>query len=179
VAAVRHFGEFEYAAGSWPQAFRVVVKAEVLAPTDTAPARDNQRYVVTTLSGPSPRTLYQQDYCGRAGAELLIKQVKNDLKSDRTSASTFLANFARLLLTGAAYVLHQQLRRLGLYDTALATAQPKTVILSLFKVATKVKQYKDRVLLHLSSACPVKELLAKVCQRLYIPTRMRPVPASP
>ena len=25
VAAVRHFGEFEYAAGSWPQAFRVVV----------------------------------------------------------------------------------------------------------------------------------------------------------
>ena len=179
VAAVRHFGEFEYQAGSWPQAFRVVVKAEVLAATETAPAKDNQRYVVTTLSGPSPRTLYQQDYCGRARAELLIKQLKNDLKSDRTSAGSFLANFARLLLTGAAYVLHQQLRHLGLYDTVLATAQPKTVILSLFKIATKVKQYKDRVLLHLSSACPVKELLAKVCQRLYIPTRMRPVPASP
>lgn len=30
VAAVRQFGEFEYAAKSWPQAFRVVVKAEVL-----------------------------------------------------------------------------------------------------------------------------------------------------
>jgi hypothetical protein len=179
VAAVRHFGEFEYQAGSWPQAFRVVVKAEVLVATEVSPAKDNQRYVVTSLRAPSPRTLYQQDYCGRARAELLIKQVKNDLKSDRTSAGSFLANFARLLLTGAAYVLHQQLRHLGLQDTVLATAQPKTVILSLFKIAAKVKQYKDRVLLHLPSACPVKELLAKVCQRLYTPTRMRPVPASP
>jgi hypothetical protein len=166
VAAVRHFGEFEYQAGSWPQAFRVILKAEVLAATETSPAKDNQRYVVTRLSGPSPRTLYQQDYCGRATAELLIKQLKGDLKSDRTSAGSFLANFGRLLLTGAAYVLHQQLRLLGLYETALATAQPKTVILSLFKIATKVKQYKDRVLLPLPSACPVKDLLAKVCQRL-------------
>ncbi len=109
----------------------------------------------------------------------MIKQLKCDLKSDRTSAGSFLANFGRLLLTGAAYVLHQQLRLLGLYETALATAQPKTVILSLFKIATKVKQYKDRVLLPLPSACPVKDLLAKVCQRLYLPNRMRPVPASP
>jgi hypothetical protein len=179
VAAVRHFGEFEYQAGSWPQAFRVILKAEVLAATETSPAKDNQRYVVTSLAGPSPRTLYQQDYCGRATAELLIKQLKCDLKSDRTSAGSFLANFGRLLLTGAAYVLHQQLRHLGLYNTALATAQPRTVILSLFKIATKVKQYKDRVLLHLPSACPFKALLAKVCQRLYIPNRLRPVPTSP
>ena len=39
--------------------------------------------------------------------------------------------------------------------------QPRTVILSLFKIAVRVKQYKDRVLLHLSSACPVKALLEK------------------
>lgn len=49
--------------------------------------------------------------------------MKVDLKSDRTSASSFLANFARLLLTAAAYVLHQQLRHLGLQNTPLATAQ--------------------------------------------------------
>ena len=34
-------------------------------------------------------------------------------------------------------------------------------MLSLFKIATRVKQYKDRVLLHLPSACPVKVLLDK------------------
>jgi len=177
VAAVRLFGEFEYAARSWPQAFRVVVKAEVLPGTGGLPAKDNERFVVTSLRGPSPRTIYQQDYCARGQAENLIKQVKCDLKSDRTSASSFLANFARLLLTAGAYVLHQQLRLLGLQGTPLASAQPRTVMLTLFKIAARVKQYKDRVLLHLPSACPVKGLLAQVCRRLY--PAMRPVPASP
>ena len=37
------------------------------------------------------------------------------------------------------------MRQLGLQGTALATAQPKTVILSLFKIAVRVKQYKDRL----------------------------------
>ena len=78
-----------------------------------------------------------------------------------------------------AGVLHQQLRQLGLQDTALATAQPKTVILALFKIAVRDKQYKDRLLLHLPSACPVKALLAKVCKRLYPPnSRVRAMLAS-
>jgi len=179
VASVRLFGEFEYAAKSWPQAYRVVLKAEVLPGSNGLPAKDNQRYVVTSLRSPTPSALYQHVYCQRGQAENWIKQVKSDLKSDRTSASTFIANFARLLLTGAAYVLHQQLRLLGLHDTELATAQPKTVILSLFKIAVRVKQYKDRVLLHLPSACPVKALLAKVCGRLCPNKRAAPMLASP
>lgn len=128
-----------------------------------------------------PRTLYQQDYCARGQVENYIKQVKCDLKSDRTSASSYLANFARLLLTAAAYVLHQQLRKLGLQGTSPANAQPKMVILSLFKIAARVKQYKDRdrVLLHLPSACPVKSLLAQVCKRLYPANKMRVMSASP
>lgn len=179
VAAMRLFGDFEYAAKSWPQAFRVVVKAEILSGSNGLPDKDNERFVVTTLRGPSPRTLYQQDYCARGQAENLIKQVKCDLKSDRTSASSFLANFARLLLTAGAYVLHQQLRQLGLQGTALATAQPRTVILALFKIAVRVKQYKDRVLLHLPSACPVKAMLAQICRRLYPANRGRAMLASP
>lgn len=189
VAAVRLFGEFEYAAKSWPKAFRVVLKAEVLPGSGGEPdyerhvsrhRKDNERFVVTSMRGASPRTLYQQDYCARGQAENWIKQLKCDLKADRTSAQSFLANFGRLLLTGAAYVLHQQLRQLGLQGTALATAGPKTVILSLFKIAVKVKQYKDRVLLHLPGSCPVKGLLAIVCQRLYPHnSRMRSMLASP
>ena len=99
--------------------------------------------------------------------------------SDNTSASSFLANFGRLLLTAAAYVIHQQLRQLGLQDTVLAKAQPKTVILSLFKIAVRVKQYKDRVLLHLPTACPVKSILAKICQRLCPASRKPAMLASP
>jgi len=36
------------------------------------------------------------------------------------------------------------------------------VLLPLFKVATQVKQYKDRILLHLPTSCPVKALLRRV-----------------
>lgn len=179
VAAVRLFGEFEYAAKSWPQAHRVVLKAEVLPRSVGAPDKDNERFVVASMRGPSPRTLYQREYCARGQAEGWIKQVKCDLKADRASARSLIANFGRLLFA-AAYVLHQQLRQPGLQGTALATAQPKTVILSLFKIAVRVQQYKDRVLLHLPTACPVKALLAKVCKRLYPPNRrVRAMPASP
>lgn len=130
--------------------------------------------MVTSVCGPSLRTLYSEDYCVRGQAENSIKQVKCDLKPDRTSASIFLANFARLLLTASAYFLHQQLRNLELQGTSLASAQPRTVMLTLFKIATRVKQYKDRVLLHLPSPCPVR---GQVCQGLY--STMRPMPASP
>ena len=43
IAAVREFGAFDYAAGSWPQAYRAIVRAEVLAGSDTTPAKANPR----------------------------------------------------------------------------------------------------------------------------------------
>jgi hypothetical protein len=50
----------------------------------------------------------------------------------------------------------------------LAQAQPSTVILTLFKGAAQVKQYKNRILLHLPSSCPVKALLHRVTTLLYL-----------
>src|SRR5207244_11307086 len=38
----------------------------------------------------------------------------------------------------------------------------RCIILTLFKVATQIKQYKDRIRLHLPSSCPVKALLQRV-----------------
>jgi hypothetical protein len=155
-ASSRLYDEFSYAAGSWAQAWRVVLKAEVMS------AGDNPRFVVTSLDAPPPAMLYEDLYCARGNCENDIKAVKIDLRSDRTSATTFLANALRLLLACAAYVLHHALRTSTLQQTALAQAQPSTIILTLFKIAAQVKQYKDRILLHLPSACPVKALLHRV-----------------
>jgi hypothetical protein len=155
-ASSRLYEEFCYAAASWSQAWRVILKAEVMA------AGDNPRFVVTSLEAPTPSQVYEDLYCARGNCENDIKAVKNDLHSDRTSATSFLANAMRLLLACAAYILHHALRTHTLAHTALATAQPSTVILTLFKVATQVKQYKDRILLHLPTSCPVKALLHRV-----------------
>jgi hypothetical protein len=44
-------------------------------------------------------------------------------------------------------------------------------MLALFKIATPVKQYKDRMLLHLPTSCPVTALLHRVTALLTaIPT---------
>jgi len=48
--------------------------------------------------------LYEDLYCARGNCENDIKAVKNDLHSDRTSATSFLANAMRLLLALEAYV---------------------------------------------------------------------------
>jgi hypothetical protein len=154
--STRLYEEFSYAAASWEQPWRVIVKAEVMA------AGDNPRFVVTSLEAPSPQAVYADLYCARGNCENDIKAVKNDLHSDRTSATTFLANATRLLFACGAYVLHHALRTYTLVHTPLALAQPSTVILTLFKVATQVKQYKDRILLHLPTSCPVKALLRRV-----------------
>ena len=152
----RVYEDFSYAAASWERPWRVIVKAEVMA------AGDNPRFVVTSLEAPTPQHMYEDLYCARGNCENDIKAVKCDLHSDRTSATTFLANATRLLLSCAAYVLHHALRTHTLAHTALATAQPGTVILTLFKVATQIKPYKDRILLHLPTSCPVKALLRRV-----------------
>ena len=161
--AVRLYEEFHYAAASWHKPLRVVQKAEVMG------LGENPRFVVTSLTGPEPVRVYEELYCGRGQAENWIKHLKADLASDRTSCTTFLANFMRLLEHAAAYVLHQQLRTQALQHTELANAQPSTVITKLFKIAVQVKQFKDRVLLHLPSSCPVKLLLRTVTERLFVP----------
>jgi hypothetical protein len=166
-ASSRVYEEFSYAAASWSQPWRVIIKAEVMA------AGDNPRFVVTSLEAPTPQRVYEELYCARGNCENDIKAVKCDLQSDRTSATTFLANAMRLLLSCAAYVLHHALRTHTLAHTPLATAQPSTLILTLFKVATQVKQYKDRILLHLPTSCPVKALLGRVTALLSVV----PVPA--
>jgi len=163
----RVYDEFFYAAASWAQPWRVIVKAEVMA------AGDNPRFVVTSFAAPPPQQVYEDLYCARGNGENDIKAVQGDRQSDRTSATTCLANATRLLLACAAYVLHPALRTPTLTHTALATAQPSTVILTLGKVATQVKQYKDRILLRVPTSCPVKALLSRVTTLLTA----LPVPA--
>ena len=166
-SAVRLFDEFTYKARSWPRAWRVLLKAEVMA------LGENTRFIVTSLPGLDAGTLYEDVYCARGQAENYIKYLKDDLASDRTSCTSFLANCMRLLLHAAAYILHQQLRTQALQHTALSQAQPSTVISKLFKIAVQVRQYKNKIVLHLPSACAVKQLLQTLTELLYLPTPAR------
>ncbi len=158
----RTYHEVAYAAATWPRAFRVILKAEVMA------LGDNPRFVVTSLDLPTPECLYRDLYSARGQDENFLKMVKNDLASDRTSDHRFLANRLRLFFSCAAYVLHQALRTEVRVHTELAKARPVTVILKLFKLAVRVVAYQDRIKLHLPTSCPVKDLLHRITEILFL-----------
>src|SRR5208337_1387106 len=101
------YGEANYAARTWPQERRILIKAEVVRADGKEP-KDNPRFVITNMKQ-SPQWIYEKVYCQRGEIENRIKEL-HELQIDRTSCSDFWANQFRVLLTAAAYVLMQELR---------------------------------------------------------------------
>jgi hypothetical protein len=144
------YGETLYAARSWVHRRRVIIKAEVVR----LPGRDpkcNPRFVVTNL-GDTPATGYAL-YCQRGEMENRLKELHNGLALGRTSCSRFWANQFRVLLTTAAYVLLQELRRQA-HGTDCATAQVSTLRERLLKLAVWVERSVRRFVLHLPQYTP-------------------------
>jgi Transposase DDE domain group 1 len=144
------YGETGYAAGTWEQRRRVIIKAEVVRHPGRKP-KNNPRFVVTNLKQ-SPQHLYEAIYCARANIENRIKELHHGLEIDRTSCTRFLANQLRGLLSAAAYVLYQELR-LRAARTAFRSAQVSTLREHLMKLGAWVESSVRRIVLHLPAAC--------------------------
>lgn len=102
----RLFDAFWYRAESWPRERWVIVKAEANA------QGTNRRFIVSNRAGAQimPEATYD-DYAARGESENRNKELKCDLKIDRTSDHRFMANFFRLYLHAAANNLLVRLRR--------------------------------------------------------------------
>ena len=144
------YGETRYAAQSWKRKRRVIIKAEVVRHPGREP-KNNPRFVVTNLPD-APETVYQF-YCGRGDVENRLKELHHGLEMDRTSCSQFLANQFRVLLTLAAYILFQELRRRAA-RTACADAQVTTLRERLIKLAVWVQRSARRIVLHFPVSVP-------------------------
>jgi hypothetical protein len=140
------YGQTHYAARRWTRARRVIIKAEVVRHPGREP-KMNPRFVVTNLKG-SPRRLYEKVYCARGEIENRIKELHHGLEIDRTSCPRFLANQFRVLLTAAAYVLMQELRRRA-GGTTLARAQVSTLRDRLLKLGARIERSMRRIVVHL------------------------------
>ncbi|MBL7111388.1 MAG: IS1380 family transposase [Bacteroidales bacterium] len=151
---VKRYHSFDYAAGSWSEPQRVIVKVEV------SEKGTNIRYVVTDIRCIRTRALYEQGYCARGQMELYIKESKTYLESDRMSCSRFEANQFRLFMHSAAYVLLHILRSETLRATQYATATMKTIRLRLIKIAAYVKEMKTRIKIEFPKQFPDMEVIA-------------------
>ncbi len=112
----RLFDDVYYAAGSWSEPRRVIMKAEWL---EKGP---NPRFLVTNLLNEA-KELYDQFYVQRgASSEHRIKELKLGIKADKLSCQKFIVNQFRLFLSQAAYILMLTIRKAA-PGTRLAQAQ--------------------------------------------------------
>ena len=121
--------------------------------------------MVTSLEGDA-QELYDEVYCARGEMENRIKEQQLGLFSDRTSCHAWWANQFRVLLSAAAYVLMETIRRMALAGTELARAQVSTIRLKLLKIGTVIVRNTRRIRLFFSSAYPHQELFRHACAAL-------------
>ncbi len=151
---VRLFAETVYQAKSWSHPRRVVFKAEAQRlPKGTMGT--NVRFVVTNRDD-APAALYDW-YTERGGTEGWIKDFKTYLQCDRLSCHRFWANQFRLFLHAAAYWLLDTLRR-KLVAAGIARMMLETMRLRVVKIGGQVREWPDRVRLHLASSHPGQPL---------------------
>jgi len=155
---VRKLYAATYAAKDWSRPRRVLIKAEVSA------EGENPRFIVTNLRR-GDATRHYALYALRGDAENRIKELKTDLKVDRTSCHRFVANQLRVLLHAAAFILHSHIRR-NLKGTQLEHAQACTLQRHLLKLGVRVHETVRRVWLHFASSCPLQHLWEPLLIRL-------------
>lgn len=159
----RVYTEFFYRTKkSWSRARRVIAKAEYIA------GKENPRFVVTSLSRkrwPANR-LYEELYCARGEMENRIKEQQLYLFADRTSAGTIRANQLRLWFSSVAYVLMHELRQVALVHSELARAQCHSIRIKLLKVGARVVVSTRRIVVHLASGYPHRDLFTTALERI-------------
>jgi len=135
---------------------------------------ENPRFIVTSIPVEQweGRALYEQGYCARGEMENRIKEQQLGLFADRTSSDQMDANQRRLYFASFAYVLMQQLRRVGLAGTELARAQCTTIREKVLKIGAQVRVSVRKVWLSLSQSYPYAGLFRAVLARLEaVPNR--------
>jgi len=156
------FTKFLYAAESWANEKKIIVKAEY---TENG---SNPRFIATNIEGDS-QDLYENLYCARGDMENRIKETQLGLFADRTSCHEWWPNQLRLLFSSLAYILIEHIRSIALKGTILEKAQVNTIRLKLFKIGAVIIRNTRRIRFLLSSAYPLQELFSTVVAKL-VPT---------
>lgn len=155
----RLFSEFQYAAETWKNERKIIVKAEHNS------KGENPRFLCTNLQG-NPQSLYEEVYCARGDMENRIKDQQLYLFADRTSCTTWNANQFRLLLSGIAYTLIYAIKRIGLKGTKLESARCDSIRLKLLKIGAVIIRNTRRVRFLLASAFPYEDVFRKAAARM-------------
>jgi hypothetical protein len=168
--SARRYVQFRYRTrSSWSRGRRVVGKAEYMD------KGENPRFVVTNLTAEEygAQELYEKLYCARGEMENRIKEQQLYLFADRTSSATMRANQLRLWFSSLAYLMLNELRRVGLHGTSMAQATCQSIRLKLLKIGAQVSLSVRRVVFSMASGYPYQETFLRALGNLQTAYRLR------
>jgi len=161
----RLFDNVYYAAKSWNEPRRIIMKAEWLE------KGANPRFVVTNLEGEAAE-IYDGFYVQRGeSSEGRIKELKLGIKAARLSCHQFIVNQFRLFLSQAAYILMLEIRQAA-KGTKLEKAQVPRLRESIIKIVGKVTISIRQILIEISDCCPYQKEISIIAKRLLLSESM-------
>jgi hypothetical protein len=155
---IRRYYKLEYKAESWKHAQRVIAKIEVSS------EGTNIRFVVTKNRNNSAETIYKR-YCGRGEMELWIKDLKY-FKADRMSCNSYRANYFRLFLYGAAFVIAHRMKHTVFKGTEVERFNMDSIIKRIMLSAVHIVEKKTYIKISFSPHHRHREELEKALTRM-------------
>ncbi len=155
---IKRYYKLEYKAESWKYPQRVIAKIEVCA------EGTNIRFVVTKNRNNSPETIYRR-YCGRGEMELWIKDLKY-FKADRMSCNSYRANYFRLFIYAAAFVLAHRMKHTAFRGTEVECFTMDSLIKRIMLSAVHIVEKKTYIKISFSPHHRHREELEKALTRM-------------
>jgi hypothetical protein len=150
------YKEFEYKAGSWTKARRVIVKIHKLA-GEMIP--NTMAFYLTNLDLSPEETV--EFYNQRGTSENMIKEAKNGFRMDKVNHRNFVTNVNRIQLTGLAYNLVNSFKRLVLPDK-FSHFQIETLRNKFFKIGAKKILGGRQVTYKMATAFPLQDAFYEI-----------------
>ena len=118
----------------------------------------------------SAQALCEELCCARGAVEddveNRIEEQQLYLFAGRTSSATLRANQLRLWFSSVAYVLMNELRQVVLSGSELARSQCHTIRTKLLKIGARIVVSTRRVVVHLASGYPYRDLFHRALLRI-------------
>ena len=155
------YGEFRYAAASWGQTRRVIVKVE-------KPANQlvyMHTFIVTNMDLKPSKIIHF--YCNRGKMENFIKESKSGFDMDTMSSHSMLINANRMQISILVYNIFNWFRRLVL-PRSMRKFQIDTLRLKLLKIAAKMVYSARYITFKLCSSCPYKEAFIETLNNIRL-----------
>ena len=155
------YGEFRYAAASWGQTRRVIVKVE----KPVGQLVYKYTFIVTNMDLKPLEII--KFYCNRGKMENFIKESKSGFDMDTMSSHSMLINTNRMQISVLVYNIFNWFRRLVLPKT-MRKFQIDTVRLKLLKIAAKMVCSARYITFKLCSSCPYKEAFIETLNNIRL-----------